>query len=160
MSWQSCCVSQHRRKEESEGKHPPQSYEIELLTFRVSITAVAGSRDAVVTRRCACLWSPPEPGMGRQCFVNPCERPCPCQLPRPWCPLLPSLPVPYFDSRGARAVPVRGCARVQPLKPCKGFARVVPTQPDPSPVPVAARAFSCPFVASGSWRSGYVPRVS
>ena len=34
------------------------------------------------------------------------------------------------------------------------------TQPDPSPVPVAAHAFSCPFVASGSWRSGYVPRVS
>ena len=24
-------------------------------------------------------------------------------------------------------MPVRGCARVLPLKPCEGFARVVPT---------------------------------
>ena len=46
-------------------------------------------------------------------------------------------------------VPVRGCARVLPLKPCEGFARVVPTQPDPSPVLVPAHAFSCPLVASG-----------
>lgn len=57
-------------------------------------------------------------------------------------------------------VPVHGCARVQPLKPCEGFASVVPTQPDSSPVPVAAHAFSCPFVASGPWQSGYVPRMS
>ena len=57
-------------------------------------------------------------------------------------------------------VSVRGCARVLPLKPCEGLARVVPTQPDPSPVLVRAHAFSCPLVASGSWHSGYVPRVS
>ena len=57
-------------------------------------------------------------------------------------------------------VSVRGCARVLPLKPCEGLARVVPTQPDPSPVLVTAHAFSCPLVASGSWHSGYVPRVS
>ena len=44
-------------------------------------------------------------------------------------------------------VSVRGC--VLPLKPCEGFSLVVPTQPDSSPVPVAAHAFSCLFVASG-----------
>ena len=37
-------------------------------------------------------------------------------------------------------VPVRGCARVLPLKHYEGYARVVPTQPDPSPVPVGAHA--------------------
>ena len=50
---------------------------------------------------------------------------------------------------GPARVPVRGCARVLPLKPCEGFACVVSTQPDPSPVRVAAHAFSCPLVASG-----------
>ena len=57
-------------------------------------------------------------------------------------------------------VSVRGCAHVLPFKPCEGLARVVPTQPDPSPVLVTAHAFSCALVASGSWQSGYVSRVS
>ena len=35
--------------------------------------------------------------------------------------LLPCLPVVPVR------MPVRGCARVLPLKPCEGFARVVPT---------------------------------
>ena len=100
--------------------------------------------------------------MGRRCLVrSPVRAPLSVPVAPPVMPVVSQLThiLPCQLVMPVR-VPVRGCARVLPLKHYEGFARVVPTQPDPSPVPLAAHAFLCPFVASGSWRSGYVPRVS
>ena len=156
-----CHSTAEKRDVPSEGKQPPRSYELLLLTLRVSIVAVLGSCVVVVRHRCAGLCCPVELGMGRQCLVAPVRAPLSVRVALPVVPVVSQLArlLPCLLVMPVR-VPVRGCARVLPLKPCDGFARVVPSQPDPSPVPLAAHAFSCPFVASGSWRSGYVPRVS
>ena len=155
-----CHITAEKKEVPSEGKRPSQSYELLLLTLRVSIVAVLGSC-AVVPHRCAGLCCPVELGMGRQCLVAPVQAPLSVRVALPVVPVVSQLTrlLPCLLVMPVR-VPVRGCARVLPLKPCEGFARVVPTKPDPSPVPLVARAFSCPFVASGSWRSGYVPRVN
>ena len=102
--------------------------------------------------------------MGKQCLIAPAlhvRAPLSVRVALPVVPLVYRLTrlLPCLLMVSVR-MPVRGCARVLPLKPYEGFARVVPTQPDPSPVPVGAHANSCPFLAFGLWRSGYVPRVS
>ena len=159
-----CHSTANKREVPGEGKRPPQCYEVKLLTLQDRIAAAVGSRAAVVTRRCACVWCPAKPGMGKQCLIAPAlhvRAPLSVRVALRVVPVVSQLArlLPCLLVMPVR-VPVRGCARALTPKPCEGFARVVPTQPDPSPVPLAAHAFSCPFVASGSWRSGYVPRMS
>ena len=113
-----CHSTAEKREVPSEGKRPPQCYEVALLTLRVSIVFVVRNRAAVVSRRCADPWCPAEPGMGRQCLVAPVRAP----LSVPVAP--PVVPVVYRLTRTLLCllvvpvrVPVRGCACVLPLKP-------------------------------------------
>ena len=143
-----CHSTAEKREVPGEGKRPPQCYEVKLLTLRVSIAAVVGSRAAVVTRRCACVWCPAKPGMGRQCLVAPVKAPLSVPVAPPMVPVVSRLTRILLCLLVPVRVSMRGCACMLTLDPV-GFARVVPTQPDPSPVPLAAHVFSCPFVASG-----------
>ena len=126
-----------RGKSPAKGNIPYRLMKFELLTLRVSIVFVVRNRAAVVSRRCAeCagMWCMAEPGIARQCFVAPVR--APLSVPARMCPCA----TPPFS---ARVLPV-----------------LCLLSPTPRPCLLQPHAFSCPFVASGSWRSTYVPRVS